>query len=51
MTGLALRRRGRIRIRRWHSSCWHMVQCEGVGWLLGWFALITKFVIQGKEMW
>ena len=30
------------RRRRWHSTYWHMAQCEGVGWLLWWFALMTK---------
>ena len=25
----------RRRIRRWYSTYWHMVQCKGVGWLLG----------------
>ena len=38
-------RRGRRIIRRWHSTYWHMVQCEGMGWLLWWFALTTNFVI------
>jgi hypothetical protein len=39
-----------IRIRRWHSTCWHMAQCEeGVGWLLWWFALMTNFVIWEKR--
>ena len=33
----------RRRTRRWHSTCWHMAQCEGVCWLLWWFALMTKF--------
>ena len=33
---------GKRRRRRWHSICWHMAQCEGVGWLLWWFALVTK---------
>ena len=28
-------RRRWIRIRRWHSTYWQMVQCEGVSWLLG----------------
>ena len=35
-------RRRRGRIRRWRSTYWHMAQCEGVGWLLSWFALMTK---------
>ena len=28
----------------------HMVQCEGVGWLLQWFALMAEPMIQGREM-
>jgi hypothetical protein len=40
------RRIRRLRIlRRWHSTYWYIMQCEGVGWLLGWFALMTKFMI------
>ena len=39
------KRRRRRRIRRWHSTYWHMAQCEGVGWLLWWCVLMTKFVI------
>ena len=35
--------RRRTKIRRWHSTRWHMTQCEGVSWLLWWFALMTKF--------
>ena len=31
----------RIRIR-WHSTYWLVAQCEGVGWLLWWFALMAK---------
>ena len=31
-----------IRRRRKHSTYWHMAQCEGVGWLLWWWALMTK---------
>ena len=31
-----------IKIRRWHSPYRHMVQCKVVGWLLWWFALVTK---------
>ena len=34
-----IRRRSR---RRRHSTCWHMAQCEGVSWLLWWFALLTN---------
>jgi hypothetical protein len=44
-----IRRKIRRRIRRWHSTCWHMAQCEGVGWLLGWFALMTHFVTKGEK--
>ena len=32
----------RRRRRRRHSTYWHISQCEGVGWLLWWFALIQK---------
>ena len=32
----------RIEIKMWHSTYWHMTQCEGVGWLLWWFALMTN---------
>ena len=39
------------RRRRWHNTYWHMVQCEGVGWFLLWLALMTKFMIQGREVW
>ena len=35
--------RRNIRRRRWRSTRWHMAQCEGVGWLLWWFALMTTF--------
>ena len=35
-----IRRRGRR-----HCSYWHMAQCEGMNWLLWWFAWMTKFVI------
>ena len=30
------------RRRRWHSTYWHMRQCEGVGWHLWWFALMIE---------
>ena len=35
--------RKRKRKRRCYSTCWHMALCEGVGWHLQWFALMTKF--------
>ena len=34
--------RRRRRRRRWHSTYWHRTQCEGVGWLLWWFALMIE---------
>ena len=50
--------RRRRRRRRWHSTCWHMMQCEGVRWLLWWLALITNIlwykeinVIIKSEIW
>jgi hypothetical protein len=31
-----------------HADTW--CNAKGVGWLLWWFALMTKFVIQDREM-
>ena len=44
----------RRRRSRWCSTYWHMVQCEGVGWLLWWFAIMTKYswnVTIRSEIW
>ena len=38
-----IKRRRRRGMRRWHSTCWHMAQCEGAGWLLWWFEIDGRF--------
>ena len=37
------------RRRRRNSTYWHVVECEGVGWLRWWFILMAKFVIYTRE--
>ena len=36
--------------RKWHSTYWHMAQCEGVGWLLWWFALLKICDIRERNV-
>ena len=44
-SGIRKRISKKKRRRMWHSTYRHMMQCEDVGWLLRWFAVMTNFVI------